>query len=245
MGIWVCKKFSAHADYCLCGRRAGRRCVGQPEAAGQRPRAGCRGPRAAGGARISSFVIDKVGSGRWRAPPSGLPVRQRRRPRGLQRGDRAPYLGYWGLPRVPFLKPGDVCTKNMPRAAVCCPLRGNHLRIGTRVLILLCRNGCVPRHPRAAFRPWSMHGMLKGCPVQDLGAFPRLILSLPVARTRLLSSIPRGRAQPEASSKKWQGPNQAAAFVERIAVVPQNCSKYYTHRVIELCRAKRCLRSVE
>ena len=85
--------------------------------------------------------------------------------------------------------------------------RGNHLRIGTRVLILLCRNGCVPRHPRAAFRPWSMHGMLKGCPVQDLGAFPRLILSLPVARTRLLSSIPRGRAQPEALSKKW-GPNQ-------------------------------------
>ena len=29
-------------------------------------------------------------------------MRQRRRPRGLQRGDRAPYLGYWGLPRVPF-----------------------------------------------------------------------------------------------------------------------------------------------
>ena len=173
-------------------------------------------------------------------------MRRRRRPRGLQRGDRAPYLGYWGLPRVPFLSPATSAQKICPRRRFAVRWRGNHLRIGTRVLILLCRNGCVPRHPRAAFRPWSMHGMLKGCPVQDLGAFPRLILSLPVARTRLLSSVPRQVAQnPMHSPNARQGPNQAAAFVERIAVVSQNCSKYYTHRVIELCRAKRCLRSVE
>ena len=50
--------------------------------------------------------------------------------------------------------------------------------------------------------------MLKGCPVQDLGAFPRLILSLPVARTRLLSSVPQGWAKPEAFSKMQARPQQ-------------------------------------
>ena len=77
---------------------------GSPRRPGKGPEraAGARGPRAALAFRVS--LSTKLGSGRWRAPPSGLPVRQRRRPRGLQRGDRAPYLGYWGLPRVPFLK---------------------------------------------------------------------------------------------------------------------------------------------
>ena len=136
-----------------------------------------------------------MGCGRWRAPPSGLPVRRRRRPRGLQRGDRAPYLGYSGLPRVPFLKPGDVCTKNMPEAAVCCPLRGKsfahrhasaHSSVSPRMCPAASCRGCFPKGA------WPAK---KGCPLQDLGAFPRLILSLPVARTRLLSSVPRQVAQ--------------------------------------------------
>ena len=113
-----------------------------------------------------------------------------------------------GCLAFPSLSPATSAQKICPRRRFAVRWRGNHLRIGTRVLILLCRNGCVPRHPRAAFRPWSMHGMLKGCPVQDLGAFPRLILSLPVARTRLLSSVPQGWAKPEAFSKMQARPQQ-------------------------------------
>ena len=145
---------------------------GSPRRPGKRPEraAGARGPRAALAFRVS--LSTKLGSGRWRAPPSGLPVRQRRRPRGLQRGDRAPYLGYWGLPRVPFLKPGDVCTKNMPRAAVCCPLRGKsfahrhasaHSSVSPRICPAASCWGCFPQRSMAC---------LKGCPLQDLGLSP-------------------------------------------------------------------------
>ena len=80
--------------------------------------------------------------------------------------------------------------------------RGNHLRIGTRVLILLCRHGCVPPHRAGAAFPKGAWPAQKGCPLQDLGAFPRLILSLPVARTRLLSSVPRQVAQNPMHSPK-------------------------------------------
>ena len=215
---------------------------GSPRRPGKGPEraAGARGPRTALAFRVS--LSTKLGCGRWRAPPSGLPVRRRRRPRGLQRGDRAPYLGYWGQPRVPFLKPGDVCTKNMPRAAVCCPLRGNHLRIGTRVLILLCHHGCVPPHRAGAAFPKGAWPAKKGCPLRDLGAFPRLILSLPVARTRLLSSIPRGRAKPEAFSKARGQPGGRIARTSQSSLRTALNSKHI--QFIERCREKRCFRDL-
>ena len=58
------------------------------------------------------------------------------------------------------------------------------MRIGTRVLILLCRHGCVPRHPRAAFQAMEHAWHAKRLPHARFGGFPRLILSLPVVRTR-------------------------------------------------------------
>ena len=117
-----------------------------------------------------------------------------------------------GCLAFPSLSPATSAQKICPRAAVCCPLRGNHLRIGTRVLILLCRHGCVPPHRAGAAFPKGAWPAKKGCPLQDLGAFPRLILSLPVARTwgRVIGSI-RSEPKPEAFSKMQQGPNQAAA----------------------------------
>ena len=60
--------------------------------------------------------------------------------------------------------------------------RGNHLRIGTRVLILLRRHGCVPPHRAGAASP-KEHGLLKRLPPARSGAFPRLILSLTVMKT--------------------------------------------------------------
>ena len=177
---------------------------------------------------MSSFVIDKVGSGRWRAPPSGLPVRRRRRPRGLQRGDRAPYLGYWGLPRVPFLKPGDVCTKNMPEGGGLLSVGGEIICASARECSFFCVTTDVSLGtPGLLSRPWSMGNLKKGLPHARFGGFPRLILSLPVVRTRGrgLNTL-TGRAQPAAFQQICQGPNQAAALVERIAVERQNCSEY-------------------
>ena len=114
-----------------------------------------------------------------------------------------------GCLAFPSNKPGDVCTKNMPRAAVCCPLRGKsfahrHASAYSSVSPRMCPaascRGCFPQRSMAC---------LKGCPLQDLGAFPRLILSLPVARTRLLSSIPGQSGKTRSIHQNpIQGPNQ-------------------------------------
>ena len=135
-----------------------------------------------------------------------------------------------GCLAFPSNKPGDVCTKNMPRAAVCCPLRGKFCAWARERSFF-----CVATDVSRRIVPGLLSGKgalpaQTGCPLQDLGAFPRLILSLPVARTRLLSSIPRQVAQnPMHSAKVAKAPKPGAAIVERIAVEPQNCSKYQTH----------------
>ena len=49
--------------------------------------------------------------------------------------------------------------------------RGNHLRIGTRVLILLCRHGYVPPHRAGAASP-KEHGLLKKAAPCKIWGFP-------------------------------------------------------------------------
>ena len=200
---------------------------GSPRRPGKGPEraAGARGPRAALAFRVS--LSTKLGGGRWRAPPSGLPVRQRRRPRGLQRGDRAPYLGYWGQPRVPFLKPGDVCTKNMPRAAVCCPLRGKsfahrHASAHSSVSPRMC-----PSASPGCFQAMEHAWHAKRLPRARSGGFPPPDF-VPTRRedSSLVINTSQVGQNPKPSAKCRQGPNQAAAFVERIAVEPKNCAEY-------------------
>ena len=133
--------------------------------------------------------------------------------------ETARHIWVTGAASRSFLKPGDVCTKNMPRAAVCCPLRGNHLRIGTRVI--LCVATDVPPHRAGALSP-KEHGSKKAA-LQDLGLSPPILsppsraLSLVTAATRWATRV--------AFSKSGKAPTGGRA-VERIAVEPQNCAEY-------------------
>ena len=78
-----------------------------------------------------------------------------------------------GCLAFPSNKPGDVCTKNMPRAAVCCPLRGKsfahpHASAYSSVSPRMCpAASCWDCFPGKGAWPAQ-----KGCPLQDLGAFP-------------------------------------------------------------------------
>ena len=67
----------------------------------------------------------------------------------------------------------------------------------------------------------------KRLPHAGSGAFPRLILSLTAMKTHPGAGNLQVATKPVlAFSKNAQGPNQAAAIVERIAVEPQNYAKY-------------------
>ena len=184
---------------------------GSPRRPGKGPEraAGARGPRAALAFRVS--LSTKLGSGRWRAPPSGLPVRQRRRPRGLQRGDRAPYLGYWGLPRVPFLSPATSAQKICPRAAVCCPLEGKsfahrhasaHSSVSPRICPAASCRGCFPKGA------WPAK---KVAPCKIWGFSPHNFVPTRRGDSGAWHQYVDRSGKPVAFSKSWQGPNQAAA----------------------------------
>ena len=107
-------------------------------------------------------------------------------------------------------------------------VEGEILRMDMRALIRLRRHGCVPPHRAGAAFPKGAWPAKKGCPLQDLGAFPRLILSLPVVGNRgrgINTSTGRDKTR-SIQQKLAKAPRPGGRIVERIAVEPQNCAEY-------------------
>ena len=167
----------------MCGRRTGGRLGAAPRRPGKRPEraAGAPGPRAPlvfrvslstklaadAGARLHLDFLCDSGAGH-----EGC---------GEETARHVWVTG--GCLAFPSNKPGDVCTKNMPRAAVCCPLRGKsfahrhasaHSSVSPRMCPAASCRGCFPKGA------WPAK---KVAPCKIWGFSPH-ILSLPVVGTR-------------------------------------------------------------
>ena len=132
-----------------------------------------------------------------------------------------------GCLAFPSNKPGDVCTKNMPRAAVCCPLRGKsfahrHASAHSSVSPRMC-----PSASPGCFQAMEHAWHAKRLPPARSGGFPPpdFVTNRREDSSLVINTSRSGKTR-STQQKCRQGPQTGGAFVERIAVEPQNCAEY-------------------
>ena len=80
--------------------------------------------------------------------------------------------------------------------------------------------------------------------MQDLGAFPRPIVSLRVAETRGVASIPLDGQTRFGIQQKWQGPNLRPQSSNVSQSGLRTALNTIDIEFIERCREKRCFREL-